>query len=150
MEQFQEERLFGATRTITQMQELIDITIEYTRDRVAFGKPLLDNQWIHYHLTEMSADVQALRSMTYDAVARYVRGEDVKLMTTQAKLLVGRLVRKIPDWCLQFWGRADFLWESRVSRMLRDSRLLAIGGGANEVQMAIICKELGILPGGRK
>lgn len=71
-------------------------------------------------------------------------------MTTQAKLLAGRLVRKIPDWCLQFWGRADFLWESRVSRMLRDSRLLAIGGGANEVQMAIICKELGILPGGRK
>jgi citronellyl-CoA dehydrogenase len=150
MEQFQEERLFGAARTITQMQELIDITIEYTRERIAFGKPLLDNQWIHYHLAEMSTEVQALRSMVYDAAERMVRGENVTLITAQAKLLAGQLVRKIPDWCLQFWGGAGFLWESRVSRMLRDSRLVAIGGGANEIMMAIIAKELGILPGGRK
>ena len=150
MEQFQEERLFAGARTITQMQELIDITIDYTRERIAFDKPLLDNQWIHYHIAEFSTDVQALRSMQYDAVERYVRGEDVKLLTAQVKLLAGRLARKIPDWCLQFWGGAGYLWESRVSRMLRDSRLVAIGGGANEVQMAIICKELGILPGKRK
>lgn len=150
MEQFGEERLFAGARTVTQMQELLDITIEYTRNRIAFHKPLLDNQWIHYHIAEMSTDIQSLRSMQYDAVERYIRGEDVKLLTAQVKLLAGRLVRKIPDWCLQFWGGAGFLWESRVSRMLRDSRLVAIGGGANEVMMAIICKELGILPGQRK
>jgi citronellyl-CoA dehydrogenase len=150
MEQFQQERLFGAARTITQMQELIDITIEYTRERVAFGKPLLDNQWIHYHLAEMSMEVQALRSLVHDAADRVVRGEDIRLITAHAKLLAGNLVRKIPDWCVQFWGGAGFLWESRVSRMWRDSRLVAIGGGANEVMMAIICKELGILPGSRK
>jgi citronellyl-CoA dehydrogenase len=150
MEQFQEERLFGAARTITQMQELIDITIEYTRGRIAFGRPLLDNQWIHYHLAEMSTDVQALRSVVHDAAARVVRGENVRLITAQAKLLAGNLVRKIPDTCLQFWGGAGFLWESRVSRMLRDSRLVAIGGGANEIMMAIICKELGTLPSTRR
>jgi citronellyl-CoA dehydrogenase len=150
MEQFQEERLFAGARTITQMQELIDITIEYTRDRVAFGKPLLDNQWIHYTLAELSCDVQALRSMQHDAAERHVRGEDVRLLTAHIKLMAGRLARKIPDTCLQFWGGAGFLWESRVSRMLRDSRLVAIGGGANEVMMAIICKELGMLPKGGK
>jgi citronellyl-CoA dehydrogenase len=150
MEQFQEERLFGAARTITQMQELIDITIEYTQERIAFGKPLLDNQWIHYTLAGLSAQVQALRSLVHDAAARVVRGENVRLITAQAKLIAGELVRKVPDTCLQFWGGAGFLWESRVSRMMRDSRLVAIGGGANEIMMAIICKELGILPGARK
>ena len=61
----------------------------------------------------------------------------------QAKLKAGKLVRSVPDQCMQFWGGAGFLWESRVSRMARDSRLVAIGGGANEVMMQIIAKEAG-------
>lgn len=150
MEQFAEERLFAAARTVTQMQGLIDATIEYTGQRVAFGKPLLDNQWIHYTISDMATEVEALRSLTYAAVQKYVDGEDVKLLTAMAKLKAGKLARQIPDQCLQFWGGAGYLWESRVSRILRDSRLVAIGGGANEVMMAIISKELGILPGRNK
>ncbi|WP_342641797.1 acyl-CoA dehydrogenase family protein [Rhodoligotrophos ferricapiens] len=150
MEQFAEERLFAAARTVTQMQGLIDATIEYTGQRVAFGKPLLDNQWIHYTLSDMATEVEALRCLTYTAVENYVKGEDVKLLTAMAKLKAGKLAREIPDQCLQFWGGAGYLWESRVSRILRDSRLVAIGGGANEVMMAIISKELGILPGRNK
>jgi len=150
MEQFAEERLFAAARTVTQMQGLIDATIEYTSQRMAFGKPLLDNQWIHYTLSDLATEVEALRTLTYTAVEKYVNGEDVKLLTAMAKLKAGKLARQIPDQCLQFWGGAGYLWESRVSRMLRDSRLVAIGGGANEVMMAIISKELGILPGRNK
>jgi citronellyl-CoA dehydrogenase len=147
MEQFAEERLFAAARTVTQMEGLLKDTIEYTGSRIAFGKPLLDNQWIHYTLSDLYTEVEALRAMTHSAVKKYVAGEDVKLITAMAKLKAGKLVRTIPDQCLQFWGGAGYLWESRVSRMLRDSRLVAIGGGANEVMMAIISKELNILPG---
>ncbi|MCG8548508.1 MAG: acyl-CoA dehydrogenase family protein [Alphaproteobacteria bacterium] len=147
MEQFAEERLFAAARTITQMQCLLDDTIEYTGSRQAFGKPLLDNQWIHYTISELYTEVEALRALTHSAVAKYVAGEDVRMITAMAKLKCGLLARRIPDQCLQFWGGAGFLWESKVSRMLRDTRLVAIGGGANEVMMAIISKELGILPG---
>lgn len=150
MEQFAEERLFAAARTITQMQKLLDETIEYTGQREAFGKPLLDNQWIHYTIADMYAEVESLRALTYSTVEKYVAGEDVRLMTAAAKLQCGKLARRIPDQCMQFWGGAGFLWEAKISRMLRDSRLVAIGGGANEVMMAIIAKELGILPGLKK
>jgi citronellyl-CoA dehydrogenase len=127
------------------MQELVDETAEYTRGRVAFGKPLLDNQWIHYTLADLSTEIASLRALTHACVAGYVRGDDVRLMTAQAKLKAGKLARQVPDQCLQFWGGAGYLWESRVSRMMRDSRLVAIGGGANEVMMQIISRELGYL-----
>lgn len=143
MQQFTEERLFGASRTIVQMQELLDETAAYLRTRTAFGKPLLDNQWINYTLADLATEIACLRALVHDCVASYVRGEDVRLRTAQAKLAAGKLVRKLPDQCLQFWGGAGYLEESRVSRMLRDSRLVAIGGGANEVMMQIIAKELG-------
>ena len=143
MEQFAQERLFGALRTIVQMQELVDETVEYTRDRHAFGKPLLDNQFIQYTLADLSTEIACLRELTYAAVEGFVRGDDVRLLTAQAKLKAGKLVRSVPDQCMQFWGGAGFLWESRVSRMARDSRLVAIGGGANEVMMQIIAKEAG-------
>lgn len=150
MEQFAEERLFACARTITQMAGLIDDTIGYTRQRMAFGKPLLDNQWIHYTLSDLYAEVESLRALTYAAVEHYVAGEDVRLLTAAAKLQAGKLTRRLPDQCLQFWGGAGFLWESKVSRIMRDSRLVSIGGGANEVMMAIIAKELGILPGSKR
>lgn len=145
MEQFAEERLFAAARTITQMKGLLDDTVGYTRDRIAFGRPLLDNQWIHYTLADLYMEVESLRVLTYDAVARYVRGEDVRATTAMAKLKAGKLARTVPDTCLQFWGGAGYLWESRISRMYRDSRLVAIGGGANEVMMGILAKELGLI-----
>lgn len=150
MEQFAEERLFACARTITQMGGLIDDTIEYTSERIAFGKPLLDNQWIHYTLSDLYAEVESLRALTYSAVEKYVAGEDVRALTAVAKLQAGKLVRRLPDQCLQFWGGAGFLWEAKVSRIMRDSRLMGIGGGANEVMMAIIAKELGILPGAKR
>lgn len=143
MQQFTEERLFGASRTIIQMQELLDETAEYLRTREAFGKPLLDNQWINYTLADLATEIACLRALVHECVYGYVRGEDVRLRTAQAKLTAGKLVRKVPDQCLQFWGGAGYLWDSRVSRMLRDARLVAIGGGANEVMMQIIARELG-------
>lgn len=143
MQQFTEERLFGASRTIIQMQELLDETADYLRERVAFGKPLIDNQWINYTLADLSTEVACLRALVHECVVGYVKGEDVRLRTAQAKLTAGKLVRKVPDQCLQFWGGAGYLWEARVSRMLRDARLVAIGGGANEVMMQIIARELG-------
>lgn len=150
MEQFAEERLFACARTITQMQGLIDDTIEYTGERIAFGAPLLDNQWIHYTLSDLYAEVESFRALTYAAVEKYIAGEDVRTLTAVAKLQGGKLTRKVPDQCLQFWGGAGFLWESKVSRIMRDTRLMSIGGGANEVMLAIISKELGLLPGSKK
>lgn len=150
MEQLTEERLFSSARTGMQMQCAIDMTIEYTRERTAFDEPLLNHQWIHYTLADLQAEVEALKSLTYRAVSEYVAGRDVKLLVAAAKLKAGKLARQVPDACLQFWGGAGYLWESPISRLMRDTRLTAIGAGANEVQMAILAKEMGILPRRKK
>ena len=63
-----------------------------------------------------------------------------------AKLKAGRLLREVPDACLQFWGGMGYTWDNPISRAYRDGRLASIGGGADEVMLGIICKHMGILP----
>ncbi len=147
MLQFQEERLWGAASSLRGMDRLIDATIEYTRQRKAFGKSLLDNQVIHFRLAELRTEVEALRALTYRAVEMYVGGKDVTKLASMAKLKCGRLTREVADSCLQYWGGMGFTWDNPVSQAYRDSRLVSIGGGADEVMLGIICKLEGTLPG---
>lgn len=146
MLQFQEERLWGAASSLRSLDRLIDQTIEYTRQRQAFGKPLLDNQVIHYRLAELRTEVEALRALTYRAVEMYIGGKDVTKLASMAKLKCGRLSREVTDSCLQYWGGMGFTWDNPVSQAYRDSRLVSIGGGADEVMLGIICKLEGTLP----
>ena len=67
-----------------------------------------------------------------------------------AKLKVGRLAREVTDACLQYWGGMGYMWDNPVARAYRDSRLTSIGGGADEVMLGIICRQMNILPGKRK
>jgi citronellyl-CoA dehydrogenase len=147
MQQFQEERLFAAAGNLKTMENCIQDTIEYTRERKAFGKSILDNQVVHYRMAELQTEVEALRALTYGAVEGYINGEEVTLKASMAKLKVGRLVREVTDACLQYWGGMGFMWDNPVSRAYRDTRLTSIGGGADEVMLGIICKEMNILPG---
>jgi len=146
MKQFQEERLYCAAGALKAMEHCIDSTINYTRERIAFGKPLLDQQVIHFRLAELQTEVEALRALTYDAVDGYINGVDVTLKASMAKLKAGRLVREVTDSCLQYWGGMGFMWDNPVSRAYRDQRLASIGGGADEVMLGIICKKMGTFP----
>ncbi len=146
MEQFQIERLWGALNTIAFAQRAIDITIEYTREREVFGRPLLDNQVVHFKLAELQADVEAVRALSWKGVEMVVRGEDATHVATMAKFKVGRLVRVVTDNCLQFWGGMGYVKESLISRLFRDTRLTSIGGGADEVMLQILAKNMGIFP----
>jgi len=147
MLQFQEERLWGAASSLRSLDRLIDQTIAYTRERKAFGKSILDNQVVHYRLAELRTEVEALRALTYRAVEMYTSGKDVTKLASMAKLKCGRLSREVTDACLQYWGGMGFTWDNPVSRAYRDSRLVSIGGGADEVMLGIICKLEGTLPG---
>jgi citronellyl-CoA dehydrogenase len=147
MMQFQEERLWGAASSLRMLDRLIDQTIEYTRSRKAFGKSLLDNQVVHFRLAELRTEVEALRALTYRAVEMYVAGRDVTKLASMAKLKCGRLSRELSDACLQYWGGMGFTWDNPISQAYRDSRLVSIGGGADEVMLGIICKLEGTLPG---
>ena len=145
MMQFQEERLWAAANSLA-ASEILAETITYLREREAFGQPLLANQFIHFKLAELNADVEAVRALLHRAVELYVGGTDVTQLASMAKLKAARMSREVADWCVQFWGGMGYVEDTRVNRYWRDSRLASIGGGADEVMLGIIAKTMGILP----
>jgi citronellyl-CoA dehydrogenase len=145
MMQFQEERLWAGANALS-ADKIITETIKYLRERQAFGKPLLDNQYIYYKLAELKTEVEALRSMVERATTLYVGGTDVTQLASMIKLKGGRMTREVADWCVQFWGGMGYMEETLVNRYWRDSRLGSIGGGADEIMMGIIAKTMGIVP----
>jgi len=149
MIQFQEERLWGAAACLKAHEATIAETIEYTRNRKAFGQSILDNQTVHFRLAELQTEVELLRALVYRAAEALVAGEDVTRLATMAKLKAGRLGRQVTDGCLQYFGGMGFMNETPVSRAYRDSRLASIGGGADEVMLMVLCKLMGTLPGSR-
>jgi citronellyl-CoA dehydrogenase len=146
MLQFQEERLWAAANSVRGFDRMIDLTIDYTRQRQAFGRSVLDNQVVHFRLAELRTEVEALRALTWSAVEQYVAGRDVTRLASMAKLKSGRLAREVADSCLQYWGGMGYTADNPVSQAWRDGRLTSIGGGADEVMLGIICKLEGTLP----
>lgn len=143
MLQFQEERLWAAANALKGLQRCIDETVEYTKDRRAFGQPLINNQSVRFRLAELQTEIELLRALTWSACDKVVAGEDVTLLASMAKLKGGRLGREVTDACLQYWGGMGFMSETPISRAYRDFRLMSIGGGADEVMLEIIGKMKG-------
>ena len=137
--------LFAAAASLKGMENNIQSTIEYTRERETFGKPILKNQVVQFRLAELQTEIEALRALVYDAVEGYIHGKDVLTKASMAKLKSGRLSREVSDSCLQYWGGMGFMWETGITRAYRDSRLGSIGGGSDEVMLGIISKQMGIL-----
>jgi citronellyl-CoA dehydrogenase len=147
MMQFQEERLYAALKSASGCERIIEATIDYTRQRRAFGKSILDNQVVHFRLAELMTEVESLRALTWKSIDIHVGGGDCTKYASMAKLKGGRLQREVADACLQYWGGMGFMDETPISRSYRDGRLGSIGGGADEVMLGIIAKYMGILPG---
>lgn len=150
MIQFQEERLFGAANILKGLENCVNSTIDYCRQRETFGQPLLHNQVIHFRMAELQTEIEALRALTYTAVEKYINNEDVVTLASMAKLKAGRLGREVADSCLQYWGGMGYMFDNEVCRAMRDIRLVSIGGGADEIMLGIICKMMGTLPGKKK
>lgn len=144
MKQFQEERLDGAARRLAAGM-WIEETAEYLRQRHAFGKPLLDNQYIQFKLAELKTELEALRGLVHMATRTYIEGGDVVELASMAKLKAGRLGREITEWCMQFQGGMGYTWDNPVSRAYRDYRLTSIGGGADEVMLMVIARQMGLM-----
>ncbi|PIK43087.1 hypothetical protein BSL78_20063 [Apostichopus japonicus] len=149
MLQFQEERLFGVASVLLGLEKCIAYTIDYCRERKIFGKPILDNQVVHFRMAELATEIELLRSVLYRTVGKFLDGQDVTKRASMAKLKGGRLCREVSDSCLQYLGGSGFT-HNPVSRTFRDGRLGSIGGGADEVMLSIICKYMGTLPGRKK
>lgn len=142
MEQFQHERLWGCLRTISGLEAAIAITVDYTRERQAFGRALIENQVIYHRLAEMQTELEALRALTYQACEVLIQGQDATKLASMAKYLAGKLALSVPSACAQYFGGQGYMWENRITRLLRDLRIVAVGGGANEIMLEVIAKQM--------
>jgi citronellyl-CoA dehydrogenase len=146
MQQFQKERLIGSIMAHSGCERTVRDTIAYTSERKAFGRPLIENQWIYFKLAELLTEIEALKQLNYHCARMLMAGMDFTLEASMAKLKAGRLSREVNDTCLQFYGGMGYMEETPISRRFRDGRLLSIGGGADEIMLGIIAKYEGFLP----
>jgi citronellyl-CoA dehydrogenase len=144
MGQFQTERLIMSLGSLAAADQAIQMTIEYCRGRCTFGKPLIDNQWIQFKLSELLTDVECLRQMCYHCARKLEAGVDFTREASMAKLKAGRVAREVADTCLQFHGGMGYMEEYPLARYFRDARLMSIGAGADEIMLKIIAKHEGM------
>ena len=130
----------GGARRLKGKERMIAETIDYARQRMIFGKSMLDNQVVHFRLAELQTEIELLRALVYRACELMLEGTTSRKLASMAKLKAGRLAREVADSCLQYWGGMGFMNETPVSRAYRDGRLGSIGGGADEVMLTIICR----------
>lgn len=149
MQQFQIERLVGAIGGTAGAEKAVRDTIRYTQERKAFGKPLIANQWIHFKLAELLAEIEAQKQLNYYCAALVDEDPttpEVTRIASMCKLKAGRLMREVADTCLQFYGGMGYMEETPISRYFRDARLTSIGGGADEIMLGIIAKLERMIP----
>lgn len=140
MKQFQHERFFAIPMGYISARDAVEMTVDYIKQRVVFGKPLMNKQVLRFRLVDYLTEIELLRQFTYHIVRMKQAGLDVTRPVTMAKLYVGPLVRRVVDGCLQMFGGMGFTDETLISRYYRDVRLLSIGGGADEVMSEILTK----------
>ncbi len=143
MTNFQGERLIAAVSAVASAQLALDNTIQYTRERQAFGRPILKYQVWRHTFAELHTEVEAARWLTYRACDLFNRRQDAVREITMAKLFAGELLNKVVDRCLQAHGGFGYSDEFPISRAYRDARLITIGGGTSEIMKEILSKRFG-------
>ncbi|MDQ2725590.1 MAG: acyl-CoA dehydrogenase family protein, partial [Actinomycetota bacterium] len=143
MEAFQLERVTLAAMGLGHGAECLDLARDHVKNRTAFGEPLANLQTVRHRLAVMEIDLAAARLVTYQAAARLDAGHpDAARSVARAKYQAALAADRIVDSAVQLFGGSGFVEETTVARHYRDARILRIGGGADEIQLEILSREL--------
>ena len=143
MQQFQHERFSILPGVHVCVQDMIDMTVAHLRERVVFGKPLISKQVLRHRLAGWLVKNESLKQLTYHIVRMKMAGLAVTREISMGKLLAGQLIAEVASGCLQMFGGMGFINETLISRYFRDSRIMSIGAGADEVMCEIIARTSG-------
>jgi len=152
MQNFQSERLVGCVSGLAGAKRALDQSVQYGRERTAFGKPLIKREYWQQKFVDLYTKYEAAKALTYNACAAYnddkfVNGGMLSMETTRivsmSKAYVGDVTAEIMDQCVQFHGGMGYLEDLGIARAWRDARLFRIGGGATEVMRYAVAKIMG-------
>lgn len=140
MESLQVERLTGAVACMGIIEHVLEITLQYVSERMAFGKTINKFQVLRHQIAEMATEMEAYKAFSYQTSYRLSKGENVVKECSMLKMRVGDLLNEIVYKCLQMFGGYGFMEEYPIGRIYRDVRVAPIYGGTSEIMKEIIAK----------
>ncbi|MBT2396360.1 acyl-CoA dehydrogenase family protein [Streptomyces sp. ISL-100] len=144
MERLPQERLGAAVSNIAHAAQILEETIEYTRERKAFGQSIGSFQHNKFLLAELVTKIEVSQAYVDQAVMSYVQGELTAVDAAKAKWWSAQVQNEVLDACVQLHGGYGFMNEYRVARAWRDARVTKIWAGSNEIMKELIGRELGL------
>jgi alkylation response protein AidB-like acyl-CoA dehydrogenase len=144
MWELQGERLIGAAGCVAGAQRVFDQTLEYAKERTAFGRPIGGFQVTRHKFAEMATKIEGARQMVYTTAWRFMNGEYPVREISMAKLHSARVAVEVADECIQIHGGAGYMKEYGVERVWRDMRLNRIGAGTDEIMLEVIGRSYGL------
>ncbi|MHA6641392.1 acyl-CoA dehydrogenase family protein [Mesorhizobium sp. A623] len=142
MQQLPQERLMIGTTAIAMAERALALTIDYVKERKAFGKAILDFQNTQFRLAELKTEITIGRVFYNDCVQRHLAGGLDPVTASMAKYWLSDLQGKVVDECLQLHGGYGYMNEYPIARMYRDARVQRIYGGTNEIMKLLIGRSL--------
>ncbi|MGK5091380.1 acyl-CoA dehydrogenase family protein [Deltaproteobacteria bacterium TL4] len=140
MQNFEAERLAIAVMAYTTAEIALEESLKYAKQRTAFGQPLIANQVIRHKLAKMLTKVDVAKEYTYSVADKMNSGQSCIKEVSIAKNFAVEACDFVVDEAVQIHGGMGYMRETVVERLYRDSRILGIGGGTNEIMNEIICK----------
>ena len=140
MSNFQTERIALSAMAVGHARTALRLTADWVKQRKAFGAVLFDKQVIRQRLAMLDAKTQAARAFLYHCAWLASQERDCVREVSMLKALTGELVNEVMYSCQQFHGGMGYMRESPIERLVRDARVLAIGGGATEVMLEEVAK----------
>ncbi len=144
MWELQGERLIGAAGSVAGAQRVFERTLQYAKERHAFGRPIGTFQVIRHKFAEMATKIETARQMVYMTAWRQENGDYPVREISMAKLYASRIAVEVADECIQIHGGAGYMKEYNVERAWRDLRLNRIGAGTDEIMLEVIGRSYGL------
>jgi acyl-CoA dehydrogenase len=142
MGELPQERLSIAIGAMMTIEKALDITVEYVKQRKAFGKTIWDFQNTQFVLADLKARGTAAKVFINDCIAKLLRGELDVTTASIAKYWLTELQGEVVDKCLQFHGGWGYINDFAIARMFRDGRITRIFGGSNEIMKMLIARSM--------
>jgi alkylation response protein AidB-like acyl-CoA dehydrogenase len=144
MWELQGERLTAAAMAIAMAERGLEMTLEFVKERQAFGGSLARMQALQHRLSECATKLIVGKDSIYNAAWLNENGGYPVRQISAAKYFCAKAAMEVLDECVQMYGGAGFMRESRIEQLYRDARLFRIGAGTDEIQLEIIAKSLGL------
>jgi acyl-CoA dehydrogenase len=139
-----EERLIGSVQYISSAQVAWDLTLDYVKERRAFGRPIGAFQNTRFKMAEMRAQIDALQTFVDQCVVLHNQGRLTPEIAAEAKLICSELEGRVVDECLQLHGGAGYMEEYKISQLYVDARISRIYAGSSEIMKEIISRGIGL------